>query len=74
MEQITHEALKRCLADDPKQSQGIGADNMTFLIATFKSIGLQSKESESKDSLVDQLGEMHLSDQKQDNSDERDYK
>ncbi len=36
LEEITHDAMKRCLADDPKKTQGIGGDNMTFLVVNLK--------------------------------------
>lgn len=36
LEEITQDALKHCLADDPRQSQGIGGDNMTFLVVSLK--------------------------------------
>lgn len=36
LEEITKNILKHCLADDPRRSQGIGGDNMTFLVVQFK--------------------------------------
>jgi len=36
LEEITNDVLKRCLADDPRHTQGIGGDNMTFLVVQFK--------------------------------------
>jgi hypothetical protein len=37
LEEITKDVLKQCLADDPRKSQGIGGDNMTFMVVQFKS-------------------------------------
>lgn len=36
LEEITRQALKRCLAENPHQSQGMGGDNMTFLVVLLK--------------------------------------
>lgn len=36
LEEVVHEAMMRCIADDPRLSQGIGGDNMTFLIVWLK--------------------------------------
>lgn len=36
LEDITKKVLKTCLADDPRKSQGIGGDNMTFLVVLLK--------------------------------------
>jgi hypothetical protein len=33
---ITSELLHHCLADDTAKSQGIGCDNMTFLLVLLK--------------------------------------
>lgn len=53
MEAITHDVMKRCLADDPKVSQGIGGDNMTFLVVNLKAQALSPEKklnaSEGKD-------------------------
>jgi hypothetical protein len=32
---ISAEACDACLAEDPKATQGIGGDNMTFLLVVF---------------------------------------
>jgi hypothetical protein len=36
LEEITKDILKKCLADDPRRSQGVGGDNMTLMIVQFK--------------------------------------
>jgi protein phosphatase 1G len=36
LEQIIMDVMKRCLADDPRKSQGIGGDNMTFMIVQIR--------------------------------------
>lgn len=36
LEEITRNVLKECLADDPRKTQGIGGDNMTFLVVQLK--------------------------------------
>jgi len=33
--EISSAACDHCIADDPKQTQGIGGDNMTCLVVTF---------------------------------------
>jgi hypothetical protein len=38
LETITRAALQHCLADNPTSTQGIGADNMTFLVVALKSM------------------------------------
>jgi hypothetical protein len=32
LDQVIHEVMKRCIANNPRESQGIGGDNMTFLL------------------------------------------
>lgn len=36
LEEIVKEVLQTCLADNPRDAQGIGSDNMTFIIVLLK--------------------------------------
>lgn len=36
LEEVVQAVMKRCLAKDPRVSQGIGGDNMTFLVVWLK--------------------------------------
>lgn len=36
LEEVVQAVMKRCLAKDPRASQGIGGDNMTFLVVWLK--------------------------------------
>jgi hypothetical protein len=36
LQTIAEEALAHCLAEDPRKSQGIGGDNMTFMVVALK--------------------------------------
>lgn len=36
LEEVIQEVMKRCLASDPRVTQGIGGDNMTFMVVWLK--------------------------------------
>lgn len=38
MKEIVEQVLDHCLADDPKENQGLGADNMTCIIVLLKPV------------------------------------
>ena len=49
LEEITKDVMKRCIASDPKKTQGIGGDNMTFLVVNLRPQAMLRKVVEQVD-------------------------